>query len=317
MGPLVFAIIWSVFIFSVVYLVIDYVQSASERENRQLKSRVEGLLLRESTIERKSTYSNIFHINQVLKRGRFSQGLFQLLLMSGWNVPVSVFILGVLLFGGMIFALSNLILGNTTLSLLLALLIVSIPYWILILNKRRYIQKFTLVFPDSILLMKNAIKAGHGIQAAFQMLAKEGPHPVALEFKRVVHEIELGSHLTEALGELYKRIPTIDLRIFVLGVFIQNEVGGNLVELFDHIEKTIRDRIVMAGEIRVLSAQGRMSGLVLMLLPFVLIGVLLVVTPGYFDPMLESEVGKKILMIALAAMLIGAYIIRRMTNFKI
>jgi tight adherence protein B len=184
-------------------------------------------------------------------------------------------------------------------------------------NRQRYVTRFTIVFPDAIMLMKNALKAGQGIHAAFQMVAQEGPQPVAREFSQVVREVELGNSLTEALTELHRRIGTVDLRIFVLGIFIQHEVGGNLLELFDHVEKTIRDRLAMAREVKILSAQGKMSGVVLMLLPPAVALFLMGANREYFDAMFEDPMGKKILVIAFVQQLIGGLFIKKITQVRV
>jgi len=318
MTPLIAAALFSVFVFSMIYAAYDYL-GGGNYEDRKIKSRVEALFLRKTaeSIERKSAFSNILGLNKALKRQPLSKKLFTLLALTGWNMPISVFMLADCIWGGMVFMLASVIFRNLMTATAITLLALLLPYWFLVVNKRRYIAKFTTAFPDALMMIKSAIRSGQGIQAAFQMVAKEGPQPVAREFAQVVHEIELGNQLTEALQELYRRIETIDLRIFVLGIFIQTEVGGNLVELLNHIEVTIRERLAMMREVKTLSAQGKMTGVVLMLLPLGLSLVLLMINREYFNPLLTSETGRKILGFAIGMQVVGAFIVRKITSFRV
>jgi len=317
--PWLFPLVSAVFISTVIYLLFDYFGAGGGYENRRIRARLEGLLTdkKSAKIERTTNFSNIFSVNLLLKRQPLTRNLFALLQLTGWTMPISVFILADLMLGCVIGAIVKLVFKHVYFAAPAGFVAMLVPYWLLIVNKQRYINKFTILFPDALMLMKNAIRAGQGIQAAFQMVAKESPYPISKEFSQLVHEIELGSHLTEALGELYKRIGTIDLRIFVLGVFIQHEVGGNLVELFSRIEHTIRERLTMAREINVLSAQGKMTGIVLMLLPIGLAGFLLMMNPKYFEPMFEEELGKTILGFSIFLQVIGGFVVRSITSFRV
>lgn len=317
MAVLVLSVSLALFVSSLIYIALEGSFGQASYENEKIKDRLEGLFLRKAKIERSSSFSNIFGLNQALKRQRLSKKLFTLLTFTGWNMPISVFILGDLVWGALVFLIGNMILKAPVTVLSMTLAAITLPYWFLIINKRRYVNRFTTVFPDALMLIKSAIRAGQGVQASFQMVAKEGPQPVAKEFAQMVREIELGSTVTEALNELYRRIETVELRIFVLGIFIQNEVGGNLVELLDHIEKTVRERLTMLREIRVLSAQGKMTGVVLIMLPFALAGILMMLNPKYFDPMIQNEGGRKILLFAGAMQLVGAYVINKITSFRV
>ncbi len=302
---------------SLIYLALEGSIGSASYENQRIKDRLEGLFLRKAKIERSSNFSNIFGLNQTLKRQHLSKKLFTLLTFTGWNIPISVFILGDLVWGSAVFLLANLVLKGAVLVLSITLLAIILPYWFLVINRHRYVNRFTMMFPDTLMLIKSAIRAGQGIQASFQMVAKEGPQPVAKEFAQLVREIELGSTVNEALNELYRRIETVELRIFVLGIFIQSEVGGNLVELLEHIEKTVRERLGMMREIKVLSAQGRMTGIVLMLLPFGLAAILTMLNPKYFEPMIDNPGGQRVLIIAGVMQLIGAFLIRKITTFRV
>lgn len=303
---------------SLAYLFLNQVAGEETHEDGKLQRRLDQLLVRHTAaIAQQARFSDISALNQMLKRQKFSQKLYELLILSGWTMPLSVFLFLDLLWGAVVYLVVYLISHSFPPAFLSGLAMAGLPYWFLVINKRRYVEKFTLHLPDSLMMMKNALRAGQGIQGAFHVVGEEGPKPVCLEFQRLVREIELGSHLNEALNMLYRRIQTVDLRILVLGIFIQQEVGGNLGELFDHIEKTIRERLSLSREIKALTAQGKMTGIVLVLLPVFFVLALKVINPTYFDPLLQDEAGRAILAMAIAMQFIGAYLIRRMTRFSL
>lgn len=298
------------------YLLLDNLTGEGHIENK-IKSRFEALLEhRAPSIATQTTFSNIVRLHQILKRQPFSKKLHQLLVLSGWSLPLSMFLLVDLIWATVVFAVVDFITHQFVLAMLVAGGLAVVPYIFLVINKQRYLNRFTAVLPEAILMMKGALRAGQGLQAAFQIVADEGPKPVSTEFGRVVQEIELGAPVSEALNELYQRIPTLDLRLFILGIHIQHEIGGNLLELFDHVEQTIRDRITLAREIRVLSAQGKLTGAILICLPLALIVIISVINPGFFDPLLKDPLGRRLIWIAMALQAVGGLVIHRLTYFK-
>jgi len=314
---IIFAILLATFVGTFLYLILDYVGSKDRYESRKIKVRVESLFTASSSIERQINFSSIFGLNQALRRQALVKKIFNLLSLTGWNMPVSVFILSDLLWGGLVFIFTLYVTGSHLTAAAIAFLNMMLPYWFLIVNHQRYITKFVNAFPDALVLIKSALRAGQGIQASFQMVSKESPYPVNKEFAQVVREIELGSQVTDALNDLYRRIDTVDLRIFILGIFIQMEIGGNLVELIEHVERTIRERITMQREVRALSAQGRLTGTVLMLLPLGFALMMVVMNPNYFDSMTSTEIGKKVIVFALCMQAVGSLVIRKITYLKV
>lgn len=317
-----FAVLIGISFFCVAYLFLDATRGQASDESRRLRERLTKITATESkknpqTYLQTAQLSEISALNQLLKHNTTAKSIYSLLIFSNWNISVGAFLLIEALIGYIGYRVADRLTDVHFAAVGAGVVIAFIPYMMLVVNKRRYIGKFTTHFPDALMMIKNALRAGQGVQAGMQMVAEEGPHPVNKEFSRVVHEIEMGSSIGEALSELYKRLQTLDLRIFTLGVFIQQEVGGNLGELMGQVEATIRERLSLSREIRVLAAQGKMSGLVLMLLPVVVVFALKLVNPGYFDPLLTSELGKKIIVGAIIFQLIGCYAIHRITSFSI
>lgn len=305
--------------FSVAAFLYVLLNTFASRDNPEdkIRKRVSGLMRKDvSLLTNQAQFSQIFRLQAVMQRQPFLKQLYEMMVLSGWGMPVSVFLLIDFLIGFLTYLLANIFFENRTLSIGCALGIMAVPYIFLIFNKQRYVDKFTINFPDALMMMKGSLQAGQGMQIAFRSVAEEGPAPISTEFQKVVQNIELGASVPEALNEMYQKIRTIDLRIFVLGVMIQQEVGGNLVELLERVENTIRDRITLSREVKALSAQGKMSGGVLIMLPIGIGFVINLISPGYMKPLTENDEGKNLLYIACGFQLVGSYIVHKITSFK-
>lgn len=148
-------------------------------------------------------------------------------------------------------------------------------------QQRKRLQKFNDQLPDMLNLMVNGLRAGYSTMQAMEAVSKELPAPINDEFKRVVQEMQIGIPMEKALDNLLRRIPSDDLDFVVTAINVQREVGGNLSEILDNISFTIRERVRIKGEVRVLTAQVRTSGTVLSLIPFFLTLILWFLNPDY------------------------------------
>jgi tight adherence protein B len=138
-------------------------------------------------------------------------------------------------------------------------------------------------------LWVNALRSGYSVLQSMEAIAKESPEPTAAEFKRVVMEVQLGIPMQDSLDHLLGRMPSDDLDLVNTAVNIQREVGGNLAEILESIAHTIRDRIKLKGEIRVLTSQGRITGWIISMLPVVLTIFLYIVSPSYMSNLVENR----------------------------
>lgn len=178
-------------------------------------------------------------------------------------------------------------------------------------------NRFTAMLPEAVNLMSRALRAGYALPSALVMVADELSEPIGPEFRRTADEINYGLPFQEALSKLAERFPTDDLRFLVTAILVQKETGGNLVELLDKIAAVLRARVNLAQKVRVYTAQGRMTGVILVALPFVLFAALNLVSPGYARPLFESAVGRKMVYGALAAMAVGIMAIRRIIDIRV
>jgi tight adherence protein B len=187
-----------------------------------------------------------------------------------------------------------------------------------LLNKRRLrLKKFSAQLSDALELVARALRAGHSLAAGMHVVAEEMPSPIADEFNRVYEEQNLGIPIEEALKSMCERVPNLDLRFFVTSVMVQRQTGGDLSEILDKIGYVIRERYRILGQIQALTAEGRLSGVILIALPFSLFLLMLYIKPDYVAKLWEHELGIKMSVAALVAQLVGAIVIKKIVNIKV
>jgi tight adherence protein B len=222
--------------------------------------------------------------------------------------------LGLALIGGM---LSALIARTMYVAPVGALLFFGLP-WLWLWNKRRSrLKAFAGQLPDALELVARALRAGHSLGAGMHVVAEEMPPPIAKEFGRVYEEQNLGIPLDEALRGITTRVPNLDLRFFVTSVAIQRQTGGDLAEILDKIGHVVRERYRILGQVKALTAEGRLSGLVLIALPFGLFLMMLHMKPDYIQMLWTDPLGIKMSIFALIMQVLGAYSIKKIVDIKV
>jgi tight adherence protein B len=181
----------------------------------------------------------------------------------------------------------------------------------------RRARAFDAQLGDTIILLSNALKAGYSFAQAIATVAKTATPPIADEFGRATREMALGISVDDALNHMVKRNQSEDFDLMVTAVQIHRVVGGNLAEILDTIATTIRERVRIKGEIRTLTAQARMSGWIIMLLPIALAGILTVISPEYFTPMFHETIGRIMLITSGFSMLLGYALIQKIVNIEV
>lgn len=191
------------------------------------------------------------------------------------------------------------------------------PLMILGFIRKRRMSKLTMQLPDVFEMMSQALRAGHSLASAIQLIHEQMPDPVASEFGQVFHEQNLGIKIEDALLAMADRVDSLDVRFFVTAVLIQRQTGGDLAEVLDKISSVIRQRIELFGLVRGLTAEGRLSGWVLFALPFVVFAGVMYMNPDYANTLLTEPRGKMMLMIAGGMQLMGLAMIRWIVNIKV
>lgn len=169
---------------------------------------------------------------------------------------------------------------------------------------------------DVLLMMANAMRSGFSFLQAVEIVSQDMKPPVSEEFGRMMHEVRLGVSTEDALENLSRRVGSEDLDLIITAVLIQRQVGGNLAQIFDTISATINDRLRMRREINTITAQGKLSGWVLGLMPVVMAVLTLAISPEYLESVMHSEIGRIALIVGLISEVIGLVFIRKIVNIK-
>lgn len=198
-----------------------------------------------------------------------------------------------------------------------ALVLFSLPWVWLYFKRQARMKKFQSQLSDGLELLARALRSGQSLAAGMHVVAEEMPEPIAVEFGRVFEEQNLGIPIEDSLRSMAERVPNMDLRFFVTSVCIQRQTGGDLAEILDKIGHVVRERFRILGQVKALTGEGRLSGVVLIALPFALFGFMLNTKPDYVKLLWEDPMGQKMLWFALIAQVIGALVIRKIVNIKV
>jgi tight adherence protein B len=183
--------------------------------------------------------------------------------------------------------------------------------------KRKRIEKFKKQLPEGLDLIARALKAGHAFTGGLNLAADEMEDPMGAEFSETLDEINFGINVSDALKNLSERIDCEELRFFVVGVILQRETGGNLAELMEALAGLIRERFKFYGKVQTLAAEGKLSAIILIALPFCIAGWILFSSPGYLDPLFTDSIGKMMLVFAAIMMIIGIFVMKKMVDIKV
>ena len=234
---------------------------------------------------------------------------------SSWSV--SGFLAGVCAAVTTGYVLGFYFLSGAVLALIPAAFSAVVPFLILRFRKRRRLREFNRRLPEAIDLMSRALRAGHSLTAAIEIVGEECPEPVRTEFREVYRQQNFGLPPRDALLQLAKRVPLPELGFVVTAMLLQRETGGNLVEVLDRTTAVIRERLRIEGEIRIYTAQGRMTGWILSVLPIIMFFLLSVANRGYTRVLIEDPTGRKLVYTGLGLMVLGALAIRKIVDVKI
>ena len=188
--------------------------------------------------------------------------------------------------------------------------------WLLWQRKRR-MKAFGAQLPDALEMISRTLRAGQGLAFGFNLVSNEMPAPIGKEFGRVFEEQNLGIPMDESLRDLTARIPNLDLKFFVTALILQRQTGGDLAEILDKIGSLIRDRFRIWGQVQALTGEGRLSGVVLLALPFVLFLAVYQLNPDYIMVLFDDPLGTKMLAGAALMQILGALVIRKIVNIKV
>ena len=184
-------------------------------------------------------------------------------------------------------------------------------------KRKKRMAKFVEQLPDVFEMLSQALRAGHSLASGMQLISKQLPDPAGSEFGRVFHEQNLGLKIEDALRNLADRTGQLDVKFFVTAVLIQRQTGGDLAEVLDKIGSVIRERIELFGLVKALTAEGRLSGYVLLALPPLVFFVMLFVNREYADMLISTQTGKMMMTGAVIMQIMGWAMIQKIVNIKV
>jgi tight adherence protein B len=184
------------------------------------------------------------------------------------------------------------------------------------LRTKRF-DKFEELFPQAIDTLARAVRAGHAFTTALELIANEVAEPVAGEFRKLFEEQKFGLPVRDALINLTERIPLVDVKFFITAVMLQRETGGNLAEILDNLSYVIRERFKILRQVRVYTAQGRLTMALLMGLPPLVIAVMRIMNPSFVEPLFSDPIGHALLVIGITLQTVGYFVIRRIIQIQV
>jgi tight adherence protein B len=293
-------------------------------EKRRIKRQLKQIALeqykrREVDLTRRRTLSEIPWFNQILLTARIPliSNLERTVLQANLYRPLGFYLLVSAFLFILTFGLLSLYLHILVINLLIAISIALLPILYIYQKKRERVDHFEEQLPEVLDMLARSLRAGHAFTGGLQMISQEFEDPAGTEFRKTLEEINFGVPHEDALKNLATRMPSDDLKLFVISVIIQRESGGNLSEILENIGKLIRERFVLRGHVKTLSAEARLSAVVLTGLPFLVGSFIYLTNPEYLSLLFTDSIGH-FMMIAGGIMLtIGIIVMKRMAIIKI
>jgi tight adherence protein B len=192
-----------------------------------------------------------------------------------------------------------------------------LPYSFISYKRTQRFRKFDELFPEAIDTLARAVRAGHAFTTALEMISSEVADPVASEFRQLFEEQKFGMPVRDALMNLTERMPSVDVKFFVTAVMLQRETGGNLAEILDNLSYVIRERFKIQRQVRVYTAQGRLTMGLLMGMPPIIVAVMMTLNPGFIRPLFADPIGHVLLVAGLTLQTVGYFVIRKIIRIQV
>jgi tight adherence protein B len=245
------------------------------------------------------------------------QKLDDLISSANTRFTLGFFILLTILITSLGFMLGVVLFNNKIIALVLPPIFGCFPFLYLSYLKQKRMKKFKTQMPEALELISRALKAGHALTGAMRLAADEFEDPLGPEFAETLDEINFGVSVPEALKNLSKRIDIPEIKYFVVGIILQRETGGNLAELMDTLSNLVREKFKFEGKVRTLAAEGKLSAVVLVCLPFAIIAYLKIAQPKYMNLLFSDPIGRLMALVAGIMMIIGIFVIKKMIKIEV
>jgi len=316
-GIIIFAV--SIFVIEILFYAYKTIRDPNRKK---IRKRLKTFSYKESKNElpdilQKKLLSDVPLLNKILLHVPGRQYFNRLLQQANVHYPLGAFILLTIFLAITSYCFSYLITRNNFLAVIMTLLLAGTPFFYLFLKKKKRMAKFQSQLPEALELIARSLKAGHAFPSSMKMAADEFDDPLGTEFEETINEINFGVNVPDALKNLANRIDCPDLKFFVIAVILQRETGGNLAEIIESLAYLIRERFKLYGKIRTLAAEGKISAIILSVMPFLILIYLRFANPSYINILFSDPAGRIMAGIAAFIMLIGILVMKKMINIKV
>jgi tight adherence protein B len=271
----------------------------------------------ELAVVRDEQLSDIPALDALLRRSERVSAIQKVLEQGGLAIRAGNF-LGVCALSGVVAAIAAFALSKRVEIAWVCLLVgFLLPYAYAHYRRNKRFEKFEEHFPEAIDTLARAVRAGHAFTTALEMITNEVDEPVAGEFRQLYEEQKFGMPVRDALLNLTDRMPLVDVKFFVTAVMLQRETGGNLAEILDNLSYVIRERFKIQRQVRVYTAQGRLTMALLMGMPPIIVAVMLVLNPGFIHPLFADPIGHTLIVAGITLQTVGYFVIRKIIRIQV
>ncbi len=320
--PLLIAVLAALSVLLLALFAVNVATSGARQRKERVDARLGALALAGPEVSaqdlvRRVRYSEVPWLHRFLAGLHWMRNFDRVLRQAGEKGTAGVYVLAAALIGFATLALAVLFTDSALVGIAAGAALAPLPILRVYSRRGKRMRAFGRQLPDALDLIARALKAGNTFGGGMRMVADEFPDPLGPEFGITLDEINFGVDTQKALQNLLDRVDCPDLRFFVVSVNIQRETGGNLSEIVGNTASLIRERFKLFGRIRILSAEGRLSAIVLLAMPFAIAGIIFLINPGYMSLLFTEDLGHMLIGSNLTMMTLGALIIRKMVNFKV
>jgi tight adherence protein B len=271
----------------------------------------------ELALVRDEQLSDIPALDSLLRRSGRVAEIQKMLAQGGLGIKAGNF-LGVCIVAGIVSTIAAYVVSKRVEVAWVALLVgFVLPYSYASFKRQKRFNKFDELFPEAIDTLARAVRAGHAFTTALEMITNEISEPVAGEFRQLYEEQKFGMPVRDALLNLTERMPSVDVKFFVTAVMLQRETGGNLAEILDNLSYVIRERFKIQRQVRVYTAQGRLTMALLMGMPPIIVVVMMALNPSFIRPLFSDPIGHTLLVGGITLQTVGYFVIRKIIRIQV
>jgi tight adherence protein B len=315
--PVVFFLLLLIVTFAVAFYLLRPTKTESAVQQRL--EDIQGRRTEDSaeTILKEEGYSRNADYSAIIREIPGALGTLDLIRQAGQDWTVSS-VMGISLLATVLTAwITSFFLPDVFLAVIAGVAAGSIPYVVLLVRREQRFRKCDQLLPEAIDLMARGLRAGHALTAVLEMVGSETADPIASEFRRLAEEHSLGLPLRDATMNLVARLPRDDMRFLATAILLQKETGGNLAVILDKTAAVARERSRLRGQLRIYTAQGRVTGWVLCMMPFIMFGLLSAVNWQFEKLLFTEEFGRTMIYFGLGLMVLGVFAIRKIIDVKV